>query len=351
MNSNTRDHVPVVVPSPLWRSPAGRRCRRTTYLLVGCGGPRRRQRSHVAHSATSMRTTPRRATRARPSLAVQIAAADVVVTLVQDAVERAGITAPAVSAAAVVGRAHPGCRRAQRLQTGRRDAACQRPDHAGARGPRPARAAGADAAQIFSPELADAQTRLPSARRSSTRTSGSSLDRRSSSAIGAASRQELERLHAEHAAKLAGVQSLRSRLVLLGLPAPAIDAWSPGKDIEATTDIPAPIDGVVTERVANVGLNVDRDETLHRRRSVVGLGGRRTVREGLLARPRRQPGHRHDHCLSRPGAAGTGQLHRSAGQRGDADARVASKCRIRATSSGSACMPTSSSPRRRTTAS
>src|SRR5438093_9948630 len=75
--------------------------------------------------------------------------------------------------------------------------------------------------------------------------------------IGAASQQELERLHAEHAAKLAGVQSLRSRLVLLGMPAPAIDALAPGRDVEATTNIPAPIAGVITERGANVGLNVD----------------------------------------------------------------------------------------------
>ncbi len=53
------------------------------------------------------------------------------------------------------------------------------------------------------------------------------------------------------------MQSLRSRLVLLGMPAPAIDALSPGKEMEATTDIPAPIEGVITERAANVGLNVD----------------------------------------------------------------------------------------------
>ena len=40
--------------------------------------------------------------------------------------------------------------------------------------------------------------------------------------IGAASRQELERLHAEHATQLAEVESARSRLELLGaaLPSP-----------------------------------------------------------------------------------------------------------------------------------
>jgi RND family efflux transporter MFP subunit len=41
------------------------------------------------------------------------------------------------------------------------------------------------------------------------------------------------------------------------MPPAAIDALSPGKEIEATTNIPAPIAGVITERGANVGLNVD----------------------------------------------------------------------------------------------
>jgi RND family efflux transporter MFP subunit len=74
--------------------------------------------------------------------------------------------------------------------------------------------------------------------------------------IGAASRQELERLHAEHTARRADVQSARSRLELLGVPEAALDAAS-GAELRASADIPAPIDGVVTERLANVGLNVD----------------------------------------------------------------------------------------------
>jgi RND family efflux transporter MFP subunit len=112
-------------------------------------------------------------------------------------------------------------------------------------------------AQIFSPELADAQTKYLSAK-AELEVHERELDRTTKLVgIGAASQQELERLHAEHAAKLASVQSLRSRLVLLGMPAPAIDAMAPGRDVEATTSIPAPIAGVVTERGANVGLNVD----------------------------------------------------------------------------------------------
>jgi RND family efflux transporter MFP subunit len=75
--------------------------------------------------------------------------------------------------------------------------------------------------------------------------------------IGAASRQELERLHAEHTSKLTGVESARSRLELLGLSASAIAGLAPGKDAGAVTTVPAPIAGVVTERMANPGVNVD----------------------------------------------------------------------------------------------
>jgi cobalt-zinc-cadmium efflux system membrane fusion protein len=111
--------------------------------------------------------------------------------------------------------------------------------------------------QVFSPELADAQTKYLSAK-AELEAHEQELARTSKLLVlGAASQQEAERLHAEHAAKLAGVQSLRSRLVLLGMPIASIDALLPGGDVESTTDVPAPIDGVVTERAANIGLNVD----------------------------------------------------------------------------------------------
>jgi RND family efflux transporter MFP subunit len=117
--------------------------------------------------------------------------------------------------------------------------------------------AGQTLLQVFSPALAEAQTNYLSAT-AELAAHERELDRTTKLvAIGAASQQELERLHAEHAAKLTGVQSLRSHLVLLGMPAAAIDALSPGQPLEATTNIPAPITGVVTERTANVGLNVD----------------------------------------------------------------------------------------------
>jgi membrane fusion protein, heavy metal efflux system len=117
-------------------------------------------------------------------------------------------------------------------------------------------------AQVFSPELADAQMKYVSMK-ADLEAHEREVGRTTKLVeIGAASRQELERLHAEHTAKLAGVQSLRSRLVLLGMPAPAIDAMSSGKEIEATTNIPAPMAGAITERAANVGLNVDTSTKL-----------------------------------------------------------------------------------------
>lgn len=112
-------------------------------------------------------------------------------------------------------------------------------------------------ARIFSPELADAQARYVSDR--------AALDAHEQEVnrtgtlvgIGAASRQELERVHAEHAAHRAAVDMAVSRLELFGWSSTAIGALQPGRSVESTMDVPAPIDGVVTNRAANVGLNVD----------------------------------------------------------------------------------------------
>jgi RND family efflux transporter MFP subunit len=112
---------------------------------------------------------------------------------------------------------------------------------------------GQSIAQVYSPELAEARTKYIAAAamleahdRELQRT-GKLVE------IGAASRQELERLHAEHAAQTAEVESARSRLRLLGV---SVDAGSTSRD-DAATSVPAPIDGVVTERLANVGLIVE----------------------------------------------------------------------------------------------
>jgi RND family efflux transporter MFP subunit len=131
-------------------------------------------------------------------------------------------------------------------------------------------------AQIFSPELADAQTRYISARAELEAHEQELIRTEKLVAIGAASRQELERIHAGHTARRADLESAASRLQLLGLSADTIEALGPGKNQGATTSVPAPIDGVVTERLANVGLNVDQATKLFTVVDpVVGLGGRK----------------------------------------------------------------------------
>ncbi len=112
-------------------------------------------------------------------------------------------------------------------------------------------------AQIFSPELAESQTRYISARAELEAHERELARTEKLVQIGSASRQELERIHAEHTSRRAGLQSAASRLRLLGLSERAIEALDPGKTFDATISVPAPIAGVVTERLANVGMNVD----------------------------------------------------------------------------------------------
>ncbi len=112
-------------------------------------------------------------------------------------------------------------------------------------------------AEIFSPELSEAETRYMSARAELDAHERELQRTEKLVEIGAASRQELERLHAEHTAKLTAVESARSRLELLGLSADSVAGLAPGKDAGAVTTVPAPIAGIVTERIANPGVNVE----------------------------------------------------------------------------------------------
>ena len=112
-------------------------------------------------------------------------------------------------------------------------------------------------AEIYSPALADAQTRYVSAKAMLDAHDRELQRTQKLVEIGAASRQELEKIHAEHAAQTAAVQSARSQLELLGVSPSALEKLAPGHTVTAATTVPAPIDGVVTERGANIGLNVD----------------------------------------------------------------------------------------------
>ena len=116
---------------------------------------------------------------------------------------------------------------------------------------------GQNLAQIYSPELAEAQTKYVSAVAMLDAHARELQRTQKLVEIGAASRQEMERIHAEHAAQTAAVQSAQSQLELLGLSTSAINALGSGGKVTATITVPAPIHGVITERAANVGLNVD----------------------------------------------------------------------------------------------
>lgn len=117
-------------------------------------------------------------------------------------------------------------------------------------------------AQVFSPELADAQTRYISGRAELEAHERELARTESLVKIGAASREELERVHATHTARSADVEAAASRLELLGLLRTTIDSLASGKPVASIVDVSAPIDGIVTERTTNAGTNVDQGSKL-----------------------------------------------------------------------------------------
>ncbi len=105
-------------------------------------------------------------------------------------------------------------------------------------------------ARVQSPEVAESRERLVSAQAMLDAHDRELRRLEQLTEIGAASRQELERAHAEHAAQVASIETARARLALLGADAPD---GSNG----ATYLVRAPSTGVVTARTANPGVNVD----------------------------------------------------------------------------------------------
>jgi cobalt-zinc-cadmium efflux system membrane fusion protein len=183
---------------------------------------------------------------------------DVVVTLSEDAVARAGIEVATVGTSAVASRlripgiVQPNAYRSVAVTSVVAGRVISVTAESGQHVRR-----GQTLTEIYSPELAEAQTRYLSSR--------AELDaheqelRRTEKLvqIGAASRQELEKLHAEHTAATTMVESHRSRLKLLGLTDADIAKLSPTSEVSASVSVRAPLDGVITARGVNVGLNVD----------------------------------------------------------------------------------------------
>jgi cobalt-zinc-cadmium efflux system membrane fusion protein len=112
-------------------------------------------------------------------------------------------------------------------------------------------------ATIYSPELADAQTAFIAARADHLAHDQQQARTQRLYAIGAASRQELEKLEAEKSEMDARVETARSRLVLLGIPEERTQRIASPADVVTTFDVKAPINGIITKRNANPGLNID----------------------------------------------------------------------------------------------
>ena len=230
-------------------------------LGAGAGATYLWMRSDAAPAAGAGPTSS--ATVAQPPPATSAAVADtplpdVVVPLSPDAVARAGIAvAPIASGTAATEIRLPGVvePNAYRQVVVTPLAAGRVTKVGAALGDRVRR--GQTIAEIYSPALAEAQTKYVSAQAMLDAHDRELQRTQKLVDIGAASRQELEKIHAEHAAQTAAVQTARSQLELLGVSGTALERVASGVPATATIRVPAPIDGVVTERAANAGLNVD----------------------------------------------------------------------------------------------
>jgi RND family efflux transporter MFP subunit len=108
-------------------------------------------------------------------------------------------------------------------------------------------------ATIFSTDLADAQMRYLSMA-AMLDADHKKLERTQAlMAIGAASRQELEEVTAVHASRETEVEAAGQRLRLLGLTPDQVRGLRGANQIVSSVTVPAPIDGILTGRSANLG--------------------------------------------------------------------------------------------------
>lgn len=112
---------------------------------------------------------------------------------------------------------------------------------------------GAPLATLFSPELAEAQTKYLSMRAMLAADHQKLQRTQQLVAVGAASHQELEDITAVHASHATEVEAARQRLLLLGLSRGHVEALTNPSQIVSDVTVPAPITGVITSRTANLG--------------------------------------------------------------------------------------------------
>jgi len=112
-------------------------------------------------------------------------------------------------------------------------------------------------ATVYSPELADAQTAFIAARSQLAAHDLALARTQRLFAIGAASRQELEKMDAEKADMTRAVETARAKLGLLGIPEDKAQRIASPADVITTFEVKSPIAGIVTKRSANPGLNIE----------------------------------------------------------------------------------------------
>jgi RND family efflux transporter MFP subunit len=112
---------------------------------------------------------------------------------------------------------------------------------------------GTPLAMLFSPELAEAQTKYLSMRAMLVADHQKLQRTQQLVTIGAASRQELEDITAVHASHATEVEAARQRLLLLGLSREHVEALTNPSQIVSDVTVPAPLTGVITSRTANLG--------------------------------------------------------------------------------------------------
>jgi len=121
---------------------------------------------------------------------------------------------------------------------------------------------GQEVAQINSLDLADAQRRFLS-----TQASVSAIQQRLQQVeklmtMGAVSRQELERVRADHTSAVAELEATRAQLRLLGATPEAMASLTSKGEIAASAAVTAPVTGTVVQLEATVGQSVDSSTRL-----------------------------------------------------------------------------------------
>ncbi len=107
--------------------------------------------------------------------------------------------------------------------------------------------------QLFSRDLAEAQTVYVSFNAELEAEHKKLVRTQELVRLGAASRQELEEIEANHKVHAAHVEEARQRLLLLGLNEQQVADVAAGRKASANIAITSPLDGVVTARSVNLG--------------------------------------------------------------------------------------------------